>query len=297
LEPLGPHETLALVCDRLGAQRLPEPVAALIEERAQGNPFFSEELAYALRDAGLIRIADGVCTIAPGAGALSSVSFPDTVQGVVAARIDRLLPGHELTLKVASVVGRLFAFRILRHVHPLEADRSALRGYLDDLQRQDFTVLDASEPDLAYLFKHVVTQEVAYSLLLYAQRRQLHQAVAEWYERSQGDGPSALYPLLAYHWGRAEEPIKTLAYLELAGEQALRAGAYQEAVDFLTEALSLSEVCNPPLRFCDGRAGTASSATHLWGWADCPRAAATPTVRWPCWVGRCLGRRYGYWAI
>ncbi len=245
LEPLGPQETLALVCDRLGAQRLPEPVAALIEERAQGNPFFSEELAYALRDAGLIRIADGVCTIAPGAGALSAVSFPDTVQGVVAARIDRLLPGHELTLKVASVVGRLFTFRILRHMHPLVADRSALRGYLDDLQRQDFTVLDAPEPDLAYLFKHVVTQEVAYSLLLYAQRRQLHQAVAEWYERSQGDGPSALYPLLAYHWGRAEEPIKTLAYLELAGEQALRAGAYQEAVDFLTEALSLSEGLQP----------------------------------------------------
>jgi class 3 adenylate cyclase/tetratricopeptide (TPR) repeat protein len=245
LEPLGPHETLALVCDRLGVRRLPEPVAALIEERAQGNPFFSEELAYALRDAGLIRIADGVCTIAPGAGALSSVTFPDTVQGVVAARIDRLSPGHELTLKVASVVGRLFAFHILRHVHPLKADRSALRGYLDDLQRQDFTVLDAPEPNLAYLFKHVVTQEVAYSLLLYAQRRQLHQAVAEWYERDQGDGLSALYPLLAYHWGRAEEPSKTLAYLELAGEQALRAGAYQEAVEFLTEALSLSEGLQP----------------------------------------------------
>jgi predicted ATPase len=58
LEPLDPHDTLALVCDRLGVRRLPEPVAALIEERAQGNPFFSEELAYALRDAGLLRITD-----------------------------------------------------------------------------------------------------------------------------------------------------------------------------------------------------------------------------------------------
>jgi predicted ATPase len=141
--PLRPLDTLALVCDRLGVRRLPEPVAALIQERAQGNPFFSEELAYALRDAGLIRITDGVCTIAPGAGALGSVSFPDTMQGVVAARIDRLPPGHELTLKVASVVGRLFAFRLLRDVHPIEADRGGLRGYLDDLQRQDFTVLDS----------------------------------------------------------------------------------------------------------------------------------------------------------
>jgi class 3 adenylate cyclase/tetratricopeptide (TPR) repeat protein len=245
LEPLGAHDVLTLVCDRLGVRRLPEPVAGLIEERAQGNPFFSEELAYALRDAGLIRITDGTCTIAPGAGDLSSVSFPDTMQGVVAARIDRLAPGQELALKVASVIGRLFAFRLLRDIHPIEADRGGLRGYLDDLQRQDFTVLDTPEPDLAYLFKHVVTQEVAYSLLLSAQRRQLHRAVAEWYEQTQVDDLASLYPLLAYHWGRAEEPTNTLAYLELAGDQALRVGAYQEAVDFLTDAVSLAETIQP----------------------------------------------------
>jgi tetratricopeptide (TPR) repeat protein len=173
------------------------------------------------------------------------VGFPDTIQGVVAGRIDRLSPGQELTLKVASVVGRLFAFRILRDVHPVEADKGALRRYLDDLHRQDFTVLETPEPDLAYLFKHVVTQEVAYGLLLYAQRRRLHRAVAEWYERTQTDDLSPLYPLLGYHWGRAEEPAKTLVYVELAGEQALRAGAYQEAVDFLTQALSLAAAVQP----------------------------------------------------
>ena len=245
LEPLSAHDILALVCGSLGVRRLPEPVAALIEERAQGNPFFSEELAYALRDAGLIRVTDGVCTIAPGTGDLSSVSFPDTVQGVVAGRIDRLPPGHELTLKVASVIGRLFALHIVHDVHPVEADKGAIRRYLDDLQRQDFTMLDTPEPDLAYLFKHVVTQEVAYSLLLYAQRRQLHRAIAEWYEQAQADDLPTVYPLLAYHWGRAEEPAKTLAYLELAGEQALRAGAYQEAVDLLTEAWSRSKAVQP----------------------------------------------------
>jgi class 3 adenylate cyclase len=118
LEPLDADDILALACDRLGVRRLPEPVAALVQERAQGNPFFSEQLAYALRDAGLIRITDGVCTIAPDAGDLSAMSFPDTMQGVVAGRIDRLPPGHELTLKVASVIGRLFAFHTLHDVHP-----------------------------------------------------------------------------------------------------------------------------------------------------------------------------------
>jgi class 3 adenylate cyclase len=245
LEPLGPDVTVSLVCDRLGVRRLPEPVAALIEERAQGNPFFSEELAYALRDAGLILIADGTCTIAPGVGDLTAMSFPDTMQGVVAARIDRLTPRQELALKVASVIGRLFAFRLLRDIHPIEADRSEIRGFLDDLDRQDFTVLDTPAPDLAYMFKHVVTQEVAYGLLLSAQRRQLHRAVARWYEQTQADDLASLYPLLAYHWGRAEEPTKTLTYLELAGEQALRIGAYQEAADLLTDALSRSQSIQP----------------------------------------------------
>jgi predicted ATPase len=173
------------------------------------------------------------------------VNFPDTMQGVVAARIDRLAPGQELALKVASVIGRLFAFRLLRDVHPIEADWSGLRGFLDDLQRHDFTVLDTPAPDLAYLFKHVVTQEVAYGLLLASQRRQLHRAVAEWYEQVQADDLPSLYSLLAYHWGRAEEPTKTLSYLELAGEQALRVGAYQEAVELLTETLSRSAAVQP----------------------------------------------------
>jgi class 3 adenylate cyclase/tetratricopeptide (TPR) repeat protein len=245
LQPLDPGDTLTLVCSRLGVPSLPERVAGLIEDRAQGNPFFSEELAYALRDTGLIRIADGRCTIAPGAGDLRSVSFPDTVQGVVAGRIDRLPPGQELTLKVASVVGRLFAFRILRDIHPIEADRGSLLEQLEDLQRHDFTLLDTPDPDLAYLFKHVVTQEVAYGLLLYGQRRQLHRAVAEWYERSQADDLSMLSPLLAHHWAGADESTKTVRYLELAGEQALRAGAYQETVDFLAQALTVSERLRP----------------------------------------------------
>jgi hypothetical protein len=246
LEPLAPRDTLSLACDRLGVRRLPEPVAVLIEERAQGNPFFSEELAYAFRDAGLIRITNGTCTVTPGAGDLSGMSFPDTMQGVVASRIDRLAPRQELALKVASVIGRLFTFHLLRDIHPIEADRGALRVFLDDLQRQDFTVLDTPAPNLAYLFRHVVTQEVAYGLLLASQRRQLHRAVAEWYEQTQVEDLASLYPLLAYHWGRAEEPTKTLTYLELAGEQALRLGAYQEAVDLLTQALSGAGAVQPP---------------------------------------------------
>lgn len=88
------------------------------------------------------------------------MTFPDTVQGVVASRIDRLSPAQQLTLKVASVIGRIFAFRILRDIHPIDADKALLADYLNTLQRLDFTLLDTPEPDLAYLFKHFITQEV-----------------------------------------------------------------------------------------------------------------------------------------
>jgi hypothetical protein len=239
LETLGADETVALVGQRLGVAALPEPIARLIVERAEGNPFFSEELALALRDAGVITVEDGVCRVASGAGDLRGLAFPDTVQGVITSRIDRLTPRQQLALKVASVIGRVFAHRTLCDVHPVVGDRPHLAAALQVLERQDLTVLETPEPGLAYLFKHVITQETAYSLLPFAQRRELHRTVAGWIEQREGSDLAPYYPLLAYHWGRADEPAKTIDYLELAGEQALGQSAYQEAVGFFTEAWRL----------------------------------------------------------
>jgi len=162
------------------------------------------------------------------------------VQGVITGRIDRLAPPQQLTLKVASVIGRVFAFRTLSDIHPVEADRPKLADYLNTLEKLDITPLDAPEPDLTYIFKHIITREVAYNLMLFAQRRQLHRAVAEWYERSYAADLSPFYPLLAHHWSSAEEASKTLDYLEKAGEQALHNYANQEALHFFSDALKVS---------------------------------------------------------
>jgi class 3 adenylate cyclase/tetratricopeptide (TPR) repeat protein len=239
LESLSPEDTITLVCQRLGVAALPEPVIALIRERAEGHPFFSEELAYALRDAGLLQIAGGACWIAPGAGDLRALDFPDTLQGVIISRIDRLAPQQQLALKVASVIGRVFAFRLLRDIHPIEADKARLADDLAVLENLDLTPLDVPPPEPTYIFKHIITREVAYNLMLFAQRRDLHRAVARWYERTHADDPAPYYALLAHHWSKAEVPEKALLYLEQAGEQALRTGAYQEAVDFLRQAREL----------------------------------------------------------
>ncbi|MEA3208312.1 MAG: hypothetical protein QOE70_1369 [Chthoniobacter sp.] len=237
LEALDSSEMSGLVCERLGVASLPATIAALIQAKTQGNPFFSEELAYALRDSGTILIAEGQCRVAPGVD-LKTVHFPDSVQGVITGRMDRLPPSEQLTLKVASVIGRIFALRILRDIYPIEPERAQLPAYLQTLERLDLTPLETPDPDLAYIFKHVITQEVAYNLMLFAQRRQLHRAVAEWYERTEPRDLAPFYPLLAHHWQHAENGPKALTYLEKAGEQALRAGTYAEAVNFFTAFLS-----------------------------------------------------------
>ncbi|MEI6043863.1 MAG: adenylate/guanylate cyclase domain-containing protein [Chloroflexota bacterium] len=239
LEPLPLEDTLSLVGQCLGvsANTLPEPVARLICEKAEGNPFFTEELAYAMRDSGLLVLNGGECWLAPGAGDLSTLNFPDTVQALTTSRIDRLTPSQQLILKTASVIGRAFAFRLLRDIYPLEADKEQLGDNLSGMQNLDITMLETPESEPAYFFKHAITQEVSYNLMLFSQRQQLHQAVAEWYERTYAEDLSPYYPILAYHWDKAEKQAKALDYLIKAGEEALRNGSYQEAISFFTEAL------------------------------------------------------------
>jgi len=178
LQALPSDETVALAAQRLGCAALPPAIVKLIQEKAQGNPFYSEELVYALRDTGLIRIVDGACELTAAGGDLSSLSLPDTVQGIIISRIDQLAPPQQLALKAASVIGRIFAFRVLRDIHPVEDDKPELANYLDSLSKLEITPQETPEPDLAYIFKHIITQEVAYNLMLFAQRRKLHQAVA-----------------------------------------------------------------------------------------------------------------------
>jgi class 3 adenylate cyclase len=236
LDPLPADDVAALVGQRLGVTSVPQPVADLIGEHAGGNPFFSEELAYALRDTGVITISNGSCRIAPGAD-LQELSLPDTVQGVVLTRIDRLAPTQQLTLKVASVIGRSFAYRLLHDIYPIAADRPTLPGQLEGLQQRSLVLPEAPDPELAWIFKHVITRDVAYELMVRTQRRALHHAIAEWYEQHHEGELPRFYPLLAYHWSRTDVAPKAVQFLGLAGERALEGGAYREAVLFLTAAL------------------------------------------------------------
>jgi class 3 adenylate cyclase len=164
------------------------------------------------------------------------------LQSVINSRIDQLPLAQQLTLKVASVIGRLIPLGLLRDIYPFEADKPHLDEHLQALEQLGLVARHPSESglELAYAFSDSLTQERAYNLLLFAQRRQLHRAAAEWYERTCADDLAPYYPLLAHHWGKAEDPARTIHYLEKAGEQARQYGDHQAALRYFNASLALS---------------------------------------------------------
>ncbi len=255
LDMMSLEDVEQLVCQRLGVRSVPSEAGKLIRSKSEGHPFFAEELAYALRDSGVLIIEGDTCRLAPGLDNLDSVTLPENLEAAITSRIDGLNPSQQLTLKVASVIGRIFAFRVLQAIHPIEADKPELNQYLDNLTRLSLTLIESETPDLAYLFKHAMTQQVAYNLMLYSQRRQLHQAVAEWIENSYEHEIASYYALLAYHWIHAvDEPNpaqrekvirKAVDYLEKAGNQSLNNFANTEAVQFFSDLLRFKEDVKP----------------------------------------------------
>ena len=274
LDTLSPDEILALITARLGVAPggLPEVVAEFARERAGGNPFFAEELIYALRDGGLVKVVteNGVtrCVISPAFGAEREFrrvvqALPDTIQGIILSRIDRLQPEQQLALKVAAVIGRTFGYMTLFDTlgEHMEISNRLLQTYLEDLTRLDLTPLEAPEPELTYIFKHIITQEVAYATLLFAQRRQLHRSVAQWYERRFGaemgapaaevlSSPlAAYYPLLVYHWHQAGDENREREYAALAARWAAAQFANVEAAGYFTRALELTPSSDMAARY------------------------------------------------
>jgi class 3 adenylate cyclase len=164
-----------------------------------------------------------------------------TADSAVGSRIDQLTPAHQLTLKAASVIGQNFAVDLLRAIYPIEVDKTQLDADLQALQQRGLLqqrLAGPSQPP-AYAFADPLIQNIAYSRLLFAQRRQLHRAVAEWYEHTCAADLAAHYPLLAQHWSKAEDVAKTMHYLEQAGEQARQRGDHQAALQYFNQSLAL----------------------------------------------------------
>lgn len=241
LEGLEDVECLELVCQQFGVKQLHPAIENLIIEKSQGNPFYVEELGSHLLEIEAVIIRDDKCELADNAGDLGELNLPDTLEGLITERIDRLDASQQLSLKVASVIGHVFRMQIFNDIYPLDDEREHLTKIMQDCVRLDLVRKMASESDVIYVFRQYLTGEVAYNMLLYSQREQLHAAVADWYERHNPENLAPFYSLLVHHYSKVGDDKKTLEYCVHAGEQAIRNFANVEALEFYERALELDK--------------------------------------------------------
>ena len=180
-----------------GGEPAPE-LRELILNRAAGNPLFMEEFTHTLLENGSIRCKDRKCVLSKKA---SQIQVPDTIQGIIAARMDRLEDDIKRTMQVASVIGRDFAFRILETITEM---RQGLKSYLLNLQGLEFIYEKSLFPELEYVFKHALTQEVAYNSLLQQRRKEIHEKIGRAIEELYPERIEEFYEMLAYHYSKSE---------------------------------------------------------------------------------------------
>ena len=233
LAPLSQGESSQLVNNLLAVDDLPERVRAAMTQKADGNPFFIEEIIRSLLDMGAI-VHDPSTGRWRATAQIEAVHIPDTVQGVIMARIDRLDEGVKQALRVAAVIGRNFLYRILREVDPTDV---ALDEHLAHLQQMELIRKKDLAPDLEYIFKHALAQEATYESILIQKRRELHGRVATAIETLFSERLDEFYSLLAYHYAKAENWTKAQEYLFKAGDQAGNMAADFEALAHYQQAI------------------------------------------------------------
>jgi predicted ATPase/class 3 adenylate cyclase len=227
---LSDAEQDRLALTRLGAERIAPELASLLRARTRGHPFFCLELAQALHDEGLIEVVDGTCHIARHASA-DRLPLPDTVHGAVTRRIDRLDLESQVTLKVASTAGLRFPTALVIDVHPTaQAEQTIVAGHLTTHHRAGMLRPDHVDDLAGYEFCHGIVRDVAYDLMLYGQRKQLHRAIASWYEQNSGSDLSRVYALIAHHMEAAGEPARAAHYLMLEAERVFGLGLVRQSV-------------------------------------------------------------------
>jgi len=213
----------------------------LVLEKTEGTPFFMEEVVQELFEQGVL-VRDGVgAGLVPaqieGAHKGTPLQIPATVQGILAARIDRLTLDEKALLQQLAVVGREFPLSLVKQVIAQPEDE--LYRLLASLQHKEFLYEQPAFPEVEYIFKHALTQEVAYGTVLYEQRKVLHERTAQAMETLYRATLDEHYSDLAHHYSRSGNIQKAVEYLGLAGQQAVQRSAYTEAVSHLTTALEL----------------------------------------------------------
>jgi tetratricopeptide (TPR) repeat protein len=235
VQPLSDAEMAAMTRTLLGTSEMPQELRALIARKAEGNPFFVEEVTRSLLEDGSLRPENGRVVLTRD---LADISIPDTVQDVLTARIDRLADEARHAIQVASVIGREFALRLLERITDAG---ERVRAQLDELRSVELIYEKALHPELAYMFKHALTHDVAYRSVVQERRKALHRTIGLAIEELYADRLEEHFETLAHHFARAEEWQRALAYHERAVEKAAERHATRAVVQHCREALAIAD--------------------------------------------------------
>jgi len=237
LDPLSPVESKTLVKNLLQSEALPLELQERILNQAEGNPFYVEEIINSIIESEAIKY-DRTTLRWQTTPETTVNTIPDTLQGVLMSRIDRLEEETKRVLQLASVIGRNFFYRVLAEI---ARDQGQLEDHLITLQQNEMIREKVRLPELEYIFKHELTREAAYQSLLKKECRSFHRQVAEAMERLYPGSIGEQVELLAHHWDGAEVPEKAIAYLIIAGEKGAERYANTEALAFFQRALVLAD--------------------------------------------------------
>ena len=234
LAPLGKAEAEELLTFLLGNDHSLSDLKSLILEKTEGTPFFMEEVVQTLAEEEALSGERGNYHLETTP---TELHISPTVQGVLAARIDRLTTEEKELLQQLSVLGRQFPVSLVEQIVPQsEAD---LYRVLASLQAKEFLYEQPAFPEVEYIFKHALMQDVAYGTVLQEQRKALHEQIGQAMETRYKDNVDEHYGALAHHYRRSENIEKAILYLGLAGDQAARRSAYTDAIGHLNEAIVL----------------------------------------------------------
>lgn len=227
----------SIIASTLACTSVPSELVDFINSRAAGHPFYTVELSLALQEAGLIEVKNGDCSITTN---LSDLQFPDSIEGVITGRIDRLPAFDQQVLKSASVIGLAFKTSPLQFLVSPDSDKQNIAPALNRIESRELVKEQAKTLDgRSYSFQHSLTQEVGYQLLHHAQRRTLHADLARYYETRHHENLGPWRAILAHHWELAENSAKAILNWDIAGQGALQQGAFRECLHFYSKANGL----------------------------------------------------------
>jgi class 3 adenylate cyclase/tetratricopeptide (TPR) repeat protein len=232
LNRLSNRESLAMVTHLLGTEEFDKDLEQLVLEKTEGVPFFIEEFISSLRDQRIIEKRDNKYRLAKD---IREVIVPSTIQDVIMARMDSLPDGAKGLLQTGSVAGREFSHDLIKRV--MELLEEELLSHLSVLRDSELLYERGIYPQTNYVFKHALTQEVAYDSLLQKRRREIHQKIGKALDQVYSDKPEELCEMLAYHSMQGEDWEPAYTYSREAGLKAYSHSAYEQSQRYFEDAL------------------------------------------------------------